>query len=236
MNYKLQLASDPSACAQALAQWISQQIQARAGQAFHLALAGGNTPVPFFEAFSTQPEIPWQQLWLYWSDERCVPPNDPQSNYGLARKHLLSRVYIPKAQIERLRGELDPEAEALRYSALLRERLPLEKKIPILDLILLGLGDDGHTASLFPGDTEALASPEPIVAVMHPVSGQLRLSMSPKLINQARQVAFLVTGSGKAKILKEVLQGPPGRYPAQAIQAAETYFFVDSAAAAELQK
>lgn len=231
MSSELHLLSDPAAAGSALADWVGGQLRQAAaeGRAYHLALSGGSTPVPFFDALGRQSDLPWQQLWLYWSDERCVPPNDPQSNYGLARKHLITRSHIPKAQIERLRGEVDPEAEAGRYGELLRQRLPADQGQPVLDLILLGLGDDGHTASIFPGDDEALASPQPLMAVMHPQSGQLRLTMTPALINRARRVAFLVTGAGKQEILKQVLAD--GRtYPAQHIRPAELHWFVDKAA------
>jgi 6-phosphogluconolactonase len=244
VSYKLHTFDKVQQAAQGLADWVSAQVLAKAGP-FHLALAGGNTPIPFFEIFSQQ-ALPWQQLWFYWSDERCVPPTDPQSNYGQARKHLLSKLLIPKAQIERMRGELDPEAEALRYSELLERRLPLEQGMPVLDLVLLGLGDDGHTASLFPGDLAALESADPVVATMHPVSGQQRLSMTPRLINQARQVAFLVTGASKAEILRQVLSGAEqgidteaGKsLPAQWIQPERVdglHFFVGGVGGAELE-
>ena len=226
MNSDQHILADAQAAGAALADFVANRLKAADPvRGFHMALAGGSTPLPFFEALSQMRDLPWQQLWIYWSDERCVPPNDPQSNYGLARKHLISQIHVPKNQVERLRGEVDPEAEAARYSQLLRQRLPDLS----LDLVLLGLGDDGHTASLFPGDEDALTSPEPVVAVMHPVSGQLRLSMTPALINRAQAVAFLVTGANKAAILKQVLHGP-GAYPAQLIQPAELHYFVDQAA------
>ncbi|HEY9839155.1 MAG TPA: 6-phosphogluconolactonase [Candidatus Obscuribacterales bacterium] len=232
MSSEVHVLPSPEAAGVALAQWTAGRLwqAANMGHGFHLALAGGSTPIPFFTALGQMADLPWQQLWLYWSDERCVPPNHPESNYGLARRHLLTRAHVPKQQIERLRGEIDPEVEARRYGELLRQRLPQQDRQPILDLILLGLGEDGHTASLFPGDDDALASHEPCTAVIHPLSGQLRLSMTPGLINRARAVAFLVTGAAKAGILARVRN--PGRsFPAQHIHPAELHFFVDAAAA-----
>lgn len=233
MNSELHVLTTPEAAGAALADWVAAKLRVAvaADQDFHLALAGGSTPLPFFEALSQIPDLPWQRLWLYWSDERCVTPDDPESNYGLARKHLLSRIHVPKAQIERLRGEVDPDAEATRYSKLLYDRLPTHAGMPVLDLVLLGLGDDGHTASLFPGDDEGLLSDKPVVAAIHPVSGQLRLSMTPALINRAKSVAFFVTGSKKAGILERVRQS--GRnYPAQSIRpvSGQLHWFLDEAA------
>ncbi len=239
MNSELHVAQTPEAAGAALASLIAGRLRQAAaeGREFHLALSGGKTPIPFFEALCAENDLPWQQLWLYWSDERCVPPNDPDSNYGLARKHLLSKIHVPKGQIERLRGEVDPEAEAVRYSALLRQRLPASdldsvNAPPVLDCVLLGLGDDGHTASLFPGDDDSLVSSELLLGVMHPQSGQLRLTMTPALINAAREVVFFVTGSSKAEILSQVRQSAVmgQTYPAQAIQPEQLHWFVDQAA------
>lgn len=232
MSSERHVSSDADAAGAALAAWLIAQLRQAAaeGRDYHAALSGGKTPVPFFEALAASHEVPWQRLWLYWSDERCVPPNDPESNYGLARKHLLSKTHVPKQQIERMRGEVDPDAEAARYGALLRQRLASDGGMPALDLILLGLGDDGHTASLFPGDEDALASPEPCLAVIHPTSGQLRLTMTPALINQAKAVAFLVTGASKAGILAQV-SASGETYPAQAIRPAALHWFLDTAAA-----
>lgn len=241
MNSELHVAETPEAAGAALANLIANRLRQAAaeGREFHLALSGGKTPIPFFDALCAENDLPWQQLWLYWSDERCVPPNDPDSNYGLARKHLLSKIHVPKGQIERLRGEVDPEAEAARYSALLRQRLPASdaqpeavNAPPVLDCVVLGLGDDGHTASLFPGDDDALVSSELLLGVIHPQSGQLRLTMTPALMNAAREVVFFVTGSSKAKILNQVRQsaGTEQTYPAQAIRPEHLHWFVDQAA------
>lgn len=228
MNSEWHISPDPAAAGADLADWVAQRIVAAAAEQrpFHLALSGGQTPVPFFESLSKH-ELPWSYVWLYWSDERCVPPNDPQSNYGLARRHLLSKIHLPKQQIERMRGEVAPAAEAERYADLLVQRLAGSP--PSLDLILLGLGDDGHTASLFPGQDAALGSQRLCLALEQPGSGQPRLTMTPRLINGAREVAFLVTGSGKREILARVAE-PGMRYPAQAIRPASLHWFVDQAA------
>lgn len=232
MNSEWHVLPSPAATGEALANWTVNRLRQAAaeGRDFHLALAGGATPLPFFEAMSQIADAPWQRLWLYWSDERCVTPNDPESNYGFARKHLLSRIHVPRQQVERLRGEVDPEVEARRYGALLRQRLSQAGDMPVLDLVLLGLGTDGHTASLFPEDDDALLSAEPCLAVIHPQTGQLRLTMTPALINQARAVAFLVTGAAKTGILQAVAQSGQA-FPAQAIQPEQLHWFVDQAAA-----
>ncbi len=196
---------------------------------FHLALSGGSTPLPLY-AMLALPEwrarLDWAHVQVYWADERCVPPDHAQSNYRMAYEALLLPLGVPSANIHRMQGELDPEAAAATYSDSLAA--------VTLDLILLGMGEDAHTASLFP-ETAALGeTARPCVANYVPKLAAWRLTLSAPYINTARHKVFLVNGANKATALKAVLHGAPDpqRYPAQLIGAAR--WLVDNEAAAGL--
>jgi 6-phosphogluconolactonase len=206
---------------------------------FSVALAGGATPRRTYELLAAPPwvdQAPWDRVHVFWGDERCVPLNDPRSNARLAKEAWLDRVPIPADQIHPMNCEADPATAARQYEAELREFFAGHP--PILDLVLLGLGHDGHTASLFPG-TAVLAEAEGWAAAVL-VAGQdfHRVTLTAPLINQAAVVVFLVAGGAKAGVLREVLQGPrdPARLPAQLIQPnhGELLWLTDLAAAAEL--
>lgn len=199
----------------------------RAGQALRLrgrfcvALSGGNTPRRMYELLAQPPfrdQVAWEQVQVFWGDERCVSADDPRSNARLARQAWLDHVPIPPEQIHPIQGNLSPEAAAQAYEALLRSFFA--GRPPSLDLIFLGLGEDGHTASLFPYH-EVLREGVRWVAEVYLAPGDLdRVTLTTAIINQAAVVAFLVGGGGKARVLKEILTGPPEpqRLPAQLIQ------------------
>jgi 6-phosphogluconolactonase len=206
---------------------------------FSVALAGGATPRRTYELLAAPPhkyQAPWDRVHVFWGDERCVPLTDPRSNARLAQAAWLDRVPIPAGQIHPINCAADPAAAAREYEAKLQKFFAGQS--PILDLVLLGLGEDGHTASLFPG-TPALAESERWVAAVS-VAGQdlNRVTMTPPLINQAAMVAFLVAGGAKAGVLEKVLHGPrdPARLPAQLIQPqhGELLWLVDLAATGDL--
>ena len=206
---------------------------------FSVALAGGATPRRTYELLAAPPlkdQAPWDRVHVFWGDERCVPLTDPRSNARLAQAAWLDRVPIPAAQIHPMNCASDPAAAAREYEVELREFFAGQP--PILDLVLLGLGEDGHTASLFPG-TPVLAESERWVAAVAAAEQDLpRVTLTPPLINQAAMVVFLVAGSAKAGVLWDVLHGPrdPGRLPAQLIQPHEggLLWLVDLAAARSL--
>ena len=183
--------------------------------------------------------MPWEMLDLYWVDERCVPPDDADSNYRMTREALLDHVPLRPEQIHRIEGELEPEAAAARYESELRNSFRLEgAESPRFDLVALGMGDDGHTASLFP-HTEALHEMSRLVAANHvPQKDTWRITLTWPVINHARSVFFLIAGEDKAAILKEVLTGPrdPERLPSQLIWPASGILtlILDKAAAALL--
>jgi 6-phosphogluconolactonase len=209
-----------------------------------IAISGGSTPKCVFELLADPKEpylarVPWSRLQLFWVDERCVGPDDPESNYGMTKKAMLDRIPLPAAQVHRMEGELDPEEGAARYEAEIRNTLKLEgAETPTFDLIILGIGPDGHTASLFP-HTEGLNNMANIVIANHvPQKDTWRLTLTWPVITQGREVAFLIEGGDKAGIVKTVWDGTynPENWPAQLIRPAsgKLTLLLDQAAAAEL--
>lgn len=203
-----------------------------------ISLSGGSTPKSLFDYWSENHanDIDWDSTFFFWGDERCVPPADDQSNYKMTKDHLLSHVPIPEKNIFRIKGENDPEKEAERYSNLLEVEVDMENNIPAFDIVILGMGDDGHTASIFPHEMELWNSEEYCVVGTHPDSGQKRVSLSGTTINNARNIAFLVTGAGKAEKVKEIVGGGENvedKYPAAKVDpvSGNLFWFLDQAAA-----
>lgn len=208
---------------------------------FSVALSGGSTPRAVFarlaEDAAARLQVSWRQIDWWWSDERAVPPRDPASNFRMAFESLLGHVPIDPARVHRLKGEVEPAQAASEYERDLRAAFGASSSdIPRFDLVLLGLGADGHTASLFPG-TAALAERERLVVANDvPAMRAVRLTFTLPLINRARRVAFLVSGTEKASILARVLEGPRGLLPAQLVSPddGELVWIVDSPAARDL--
>lgn len=238
---------EPDALVRAAAEHFVQGIQAAvsARGVARIAISGGNSPKPVFSLLADPKEpyreaVPWDKLWVFWVDERCVPPDHPDSNYGAARELLLDRVPIPPQRAIRIQGELKPEAAADTYESAIRGHFRLEgAEIPIFDVVHLGMGPDGHTASLFP-HTEALNEMGRI-AVANEVPQQKqsqRVTLTWPVINAARDVFFLIDGADKADPLSRVLRGPyqPETLPSQLIQPrnGRLLFLLDRAAAAQL--
>jgi 6-phosphogluconolactonase len=209
-----------------------------------IAISGGTTPKAMFALLAdrTQPFfdlVPWDKLHLFWVDERTVPPEHKDSNYGMTKAAMLDRLPLPAAQIHRIEGELEPEVAASRYEAAIRASFRLEgAETPTFDLVLLGMGDDGHTASLFP-HTEAINELGRIaIANRIPKMDTWRITLTWPVINQAREVVFLIEGVGKRDILREVLLGAydPDTKPSQLIRpvSGKLTFLLDVAAAAAL--
>ena len=213
-------------------------------QAFRIALAGGSTPRAVYALLATDPYMDFRPWQLFWSDERCVPPTDAQSNYRMAKSALLDRLREPPALVLRMAGEGDPDAAAAAYERAVRELvLPNPAAgtgdIPRFDLILLGMGVDGHTASLFPG-MPVLSATERLVAATTAPTGQPRLTFTYPLLNAARRVLILVSGAEKAATLRAVRSGPhdPARYPVQGVQPVKgnLTWLVDAAAQGEIRR
>lgn len=212
-----------SRAAQYFVEMAEEAVAAR-GRA-RIAISGGSTPKATFQLLAdrNQPwysRMPWNSLDLYWVDERCVPPDDPESNFRMTREALLDRVPLRPEQIHRMEGELDPQEAAARYESGLRNNFRLEgAEAPRFDLVQLGIGPDGHTASLFP-HTEALNEMMRLVVANHvPQKDTWRVTLTWPVINHARSVFFLIGGPDKAEVLKEVLTGARDveRLPSQLI-------------------
>ena len=218
---------------------VTAAIHAR-GEA-RVAISGGTTPQAVFALLAREyrDKIAWENLQVFWVDERCVPPTDKDSNFGRAKAAMLDRVPLPAANIHRMEGELDPEEAASRYEAEIRNTLRLEgAETPVFDLIVLGLGPDGHTASLFP-HTEGLEEMARIcMANRVPQMDVWRLTLTWPVITQGREVVFLIEGQAKAGVLKTVFTGgyDPEKYPAQLIRPANgrLTLLLDQDAAAQL--
>jgi len=235
----LEIVADAEALAETLAGFlagaIAQTLATRGGCA--LALAGGSTPKAAYARLAqSQGGIDWTKVRFFFGDERCVGPGDPQSNYKMAHDALLGPLGVSPAHIFRMRGEDEPANAARAYAEILRRELGLE---PRLDLTMLGMGPDGHTASLFPGkdpfEDDALLVRAPYVVKL----SAYRLTVTPKVINGSRQVVIATAGAEKAAALAAVLEGPrdPVLYPIQAVapRSGGLLWLVDRAAASLLR-
>lgn len=188
---------------------------------FSVALSGGGTPRRTYEILAQEPfrgRVPWPRLHVFWSDERCVPPDDPRSNVLMARSALLNYVPVPPAQIHPIPYEEPAHKAAYEYEALLRSFF--NGQDPCLDLILLGLGEDGHTASLFPGSPVLEERERWVTEVFFAEQGMYRVTFTVPLINHAGTIVFLVVGPSKAQALWNAVKGPraPLQFPAQLIR------------------
>lgn len=210
---ELHVSRTPEEAAQSAASFVAalaQECVADHGR-FTIALSGGSTPRQLYRVLASPPhakEVAWDSWHVFWGDERCVPPDHEDSNYRMASEVLLDHVPIPPDHVHRMRGEIAPHKAADEYESVLRE--VFQTGLPSFDLVLLGLGEDGHTASLFPG-TDAMQEEHRLAqANWAPHLQAHRLTFTFRLINAARAVAFVATGESKARVLREVLEPEPG--------------------------
>jgi len=203
-----------SALADELAQMISSFDEDRT---FNIALSGGSTPKLLFHALADRhrDSVNWHKVSLFWVDERCVPPDDPESNYGMTLHALLERIDIPPVNVHRIMGEAEPYSEAVRYSEVIEKGVSFKNALPFFDVILLGLGEDGHTASIFPGSENLFCVWEACAVAVNPYSYQKRITITGRIINNAGVVIFLVSGKPKSGIVREIIGGEnTAGYPA----------------------
>ena len=238
---------NPTELAKAAADFITKRIREvlKTQDRFTIALSGGSTPKALHELLAKSPyvdQIPWLQLHVFWGDERYVPIDDAQSNAGMAYDTLLGHVYTPEEQIHVWRTDLEPEAAAADYDRILHDYFGEEGEAstgPTFDLVLLGMGDDGHTLSLFPGTEVVHEQAAWTKAYFLDKQDMYRLTLTASVVNRAACVLFLVAGTKKAQPLREVLNGAyqPDTYPAQVIKpmAGELIWMVDEKAAAEIE-
>jgi 6-phosphogluconolactonase len=240
-NIQIIKVADAAALAQAAAEYFVRAAAENIAQRgrFTVALSGGSTPKAMFallaaESFCSQ--IDWTKIYVFWGDERCVPPDHPESNYRMTSEALLSKVNIPEKNVFRIHGELAPADAAKKYAETL---LNFFQGAPIFDLVFLGMGADGHTASLFPG-TSALHAPADEIAVENYVEklNSTRLTLTAGTLNAAREIIFLVAGADKASALQSVLEGGylPEIFPSQLIQPknSQLKWMIDEAAASRI--
>jgi 6-phosphogluconolactonase len=222
---------------------LAAQEAAAARGRFAVALGGGETPRVFYGMLARQQfsqKVPWRRVHLYWSDERCVAADDPASNYGMARDAFIKHVPLPTVNVHRVHGEEAPEGAATAYERELRALAALERprsELPVFDLVHLGLGRDGHVASLFP-HSQALEEDDHLAVATAAADGSPRVTLTYPAINAARHVWFIVSGAEKAGMVAEVLEGlrVPRAVPAQAVSPVHgrLLWLLDEAAAAEL--
>jgi len=209
---------------------------------FLVALSGGGTPSGLYRLLASdsyRKQVDWSKTFIFWGDERCVPPDDAGSNYRQAMDILLSKVPIPDENIQRIKGELEPAEAVLNYRSILMKFANSPFLWPRFDLILLGMGEDGHTASLFPGTEVDPTSPVIVASAHYQNRPARRISLTPPVINDAQNIMFLVTGTAKAITLGKVLgkQKIPRQLPAQRIYPIDgkLIWLVDDAAASEIK-
>ncbi|MFT6139866.1 MAG: 6-phosphogluconolactonase [Psychromonas sp.] len=203
----------------------------------HISLSGGSTPILLFKYLANSPyaqKINWQNLHFWWGDERCVAATDSESNFGQCKKFLFDQIIIPAENIHRIRGENSPQQEVIRYAQEIRNHIDSVNGIPQFDWILLGVGNDGHTASLFPEQTN-YQDPHLTFVATQPQSGQLRVSKTACLIENSRRITYLVLGENKADIIHKINSEKAGseRYPAGKTKAKAglTEWYLDSGSA-----
>jgi len=206
---------------------------------FRVALSGGSTPRRAYEILASEPlrgQVPWHGTHVFWGDERCVPPEHPESNARMAREALLDHVPVPSENVHPVSGDIPPAEAARRYESELRRFF--SRTGPRFDLIFLGMGRDGHTASLFPGDSALKERKRWAIEAEGPAGGPPRVTLTLPVLNEARLVCFLVAGTEKAKTLAEVIRGSKGSrpLPVQRVMPGdgERFWFVDREAAGDL--
>jgi 6-phosphogluconolactonase len=236
----------PEAVARAAAErWVTRAREAVAARGrFAVALSGGSTPRTLFQLLARDPyrgQVAWDRVEVFWGDERCVPPTHQDSNYRMAKEAMLDAVPVAAARVHRIPAERDDHAAAAAdYEAEIARVLggSAGGPPPAFDLVLLGMGPDGHTASLFPGTTALAERRHWVVANHVPKFKADRITLTYPILNRGAEVAFLVAGADKAAVLREVLEGPPDleRLPSQGIrpEAGGPVWLVDRAAAAQL--
>jgi 6-phosphogluconolactonase len=240
-NTEIKVVPDPKALTEEAARRIVAAAEARLADNNHffsLVLSGGSTPKTLYELLASEPyrsQLNWSKIEIYFGDERCVPPDHPDSNYLMAYTSMLSKLPIPPANIHRMRGEINPEAAAMEYGKLMKADFPDSGP----DLVLLGMGPDGHTASLFPGSKALNETHHRCVANFVAKFNTWRITLTYPFLNSSKAVLMLIAGADKAAVLKEVLQGPRDiqRLPIQGIApAGELSWLLDATAAANLDR
>lgn len=207
---------------------------------FSLVLSGGSTPKPVYKYLAEQNKnkLDWNKINFFWGDERCVPPDDVESNYKMAFDSLLNKINITKENIFRIQGENDPYTEAKRYGDVVSKNVISLNGLPRFDFMMLGLGEDGHVASIFPDQLNLFNEHEICKVSIHPTTKQKRITLTGKVINNAENIIFIVTGENKSKVLNDILisHEDSTKYPASYVKPTngKLIWLLDKAAAKKL--
>nr|WP_321408669.1 6-phosphogluconolactonase [uncultured Carboxylicivirga sp.] len=237
MKANIEVFESKDAIAHYLADYI-RKVQQQKSE-LYIALSGGSTPKVIFKIWAQEyaKTIDWASIKFFWGDERCVPPNDIESNFGMTKEYLFDHVGTKGINIFRVKGELTNQQALEDYISCIEENVPNSNNLPQFDIMLLGMGDDGHTASIFPHQIELWESDEICTLAQHPDSGQVRVSLTGKTINNSEKIFFLVTGANKAEKAEEIINqsGNYKNYPASLVSNKQTTWLLDSEAASKLK-
>jgi 6-phosphogluconolactonase len=238
MSRIIKIFPSPYLVAESIANEIVNKITVAEGrkQPFTIALSGGNSPLILFsiigDHFSAAAD--WRRVHFFWVDERCVPPDDPDSNFRMAKITFLDKIEIPDKNIHRIRGENEPAHEIMRYSQELKIFTEETNGLPAIDIMILGMGEDGHVASIFPGNEFLFSSDDLCYSTIHPSTGQKRITISGRVINNARNIYFVITGLKKASMVKNILgnDSPEKIFPASYVisETGMTLWYIDNEA------
>ncbi|MBN2485540.1 MAG: 6-phosphogluconolactonase [Bacteroidales bacterium] len=240
-NPVVKIAASPEETAHEMAVFLAAEINSSPDKYF-IALSGGSTPKILYKILAQEfkNSVEWHKAHFFVGDDRLVPVSSSESNYGEAKRLLFDNISVPLENIHPVDGLIPPEIEAERYSEKINELVPMEHGLPCFDLMLLGLGEDGHTASIFPNRLDLLSSDKNYGPAWHPETNQPRVTVTGKVINNSRKIIFLVTGRSKSKIVDEILnkKGDFLKYPAAHIEpmTGQVFWFLDNSAAKKIRK
>jgi 6-phosphogluconolactonase len=242
LERSVKIFQNPGELAEKLAEDLVLMINesAKKNMTYTIALSGGSTPELLFSILGEKyaKSAPWNFVHFFWGDERCVAPDNAESNYGMTKRNLFDKIVINSSNIHRIEGENEPAAEAFRYSSEILKFTKEKNGLPQFDLVMLGLGDDGHTASIFPGSANLLISEKICEEALNPHNRQKRITVTGRVINNADNVIFMVTGRKKAAIIESIFKSKPeaNDYPAAYILPTfgSLAWYIDSEAASLL--
>lgn len=234
---EVKIYKNPRKVSKAIAREIRNLTRESKNKILNIALSGGKTPELLFSVIveKYKDAISWNRIHLWWVDERCVPPDNENSNFKMANELLLSQIDIPGENIHRIKGEQDPHKEAIRYAKEIKDNIKCRQGIPIFDIIILGMGDDGHTASIFPGQLDLINETNICAVSHHPLSGMQRITLTGSIIKNAKWIFFMITGGNKAQRISEIMNNEENAklLPAYYIEPVNgsLIWFIDEAAA-----
>jgi 6-phosphogluconolactonase len=218
---KINIYNNNDEISEAFAQILFESLKTAGNNTLHIALSGGSTPKDIFRYLTKTygEKLANNRFHFWWGDDRCVSPPHDDSNYKWANELWLKPIGIPEKNIHRVMGENNPADEAARYSEEIKKQVPFENGLPAFDIMLLGLGEDGHTASIFPNQMELLESDKICEVASHPIIGQKRITLTGPVINNSKHIVFLAVGKKKAAKVKEVITDKDKTLPAANIKA-----------------